>query len=86
MATDKNIFLYPVSLIYGMITWLRNFLYNTGILPSVEFHLPVICVGNITVGGQAKRLIPNILQDCSGEISKWLFSAGATKGRPVISE
>ncbi len=54
MATDKNIFLYPVSLIYGMITWLRNFLYNTGILPSVEFHLPVICVGNITVGGTGK--------------------------------
>ena len=54
MAIGKNIFLYPVSLIYGMITGLRNFLYNTGIFPSVEFHLPVICVGNITVGGTGK--------------------------------
>lgn len=54
MGKNKNIFLYPVSLIYGLITGIRNFLYNTGILPSVEFHLPVICVGNITVGGTGK--------------------------------
>ncbi len=49
-----KIFLYPVSLLYGLITGIRNFLYDTGILSSVEFHLPVICVGNITVGGTGK--------------------------------
>ncbi|MBI5008849.1 MAG: tetraacyldisaccharide 4'-kinase [Bacteroidia bacterium] len=49
-----RIFLYPVSLIYGLITGFRNFLYNTGILPTVEFRIPVICVGNITVGGTGK--------------------------------
>jgi tetraacyldisaccharide 4'-kinase len=54
MGNSKNIFLYPLSLIYGLITGIRNFLYNTGILSSVEFHLPVICVGNITVGGTGK--------------------------------
>ena len=54
MGKSRNILLYPVSLLYGMITSARNFLYNTGILPSVEFHLPVICVGNITVGGTGK--------------------------------
>jgi tetraacyldisaccharide 4'-kinase len=54
MGKSNNIFLYPISLIYGVITGLRNFLYNTGILPSVEFHFPVICVGNITVGGTGK--------------------------------
>jgi tetraacyldisaccharide 4'-kinase len=54
MGNCKNILLYPVSLIYGLITGIRNFMYNTGILPSVEFHLPVICVGNITVGGTGK--------------------------------
>ncbi len=54
MVHNKNIFLYPLSLIYGFISWIRNFLYNTGILPSVEFQIPVICVGNITVGGTGK--------------------------------
>ena len=54
MGKIKNIFLYPVSIIYGLITGIRNFIYNTGILSSVEFHFPVICVGNITVGGTGK--------------------------------
>src|SRR5450759_2719981 len=54
MGTSRNIFLYPLSLIYGAVTNIRNFLYNTEIFPSVEFHLPVICVGNITVGGTGK--------------------------------
>lgn len=51
---NSRILLYPLSVIYGVITSIRNFLYNTGILPSVEFRIPVICVGNITVGGTGK--------------------------------
>ena len=54
MANSRNILLYPLSLIYGLITGIRNFLYNTGILRSREFRLPVICIGNITVGGTGK--------------------------------
>jgi len=54
MIHIKNIFLYPLSLLYGLITNIRNFLYDTGILSSDEFHFPVICVGNITVGGTGK--------------------------------
>lgn len=54
MVKNRSIFLYPFSLVYGMITGIRNFLYNSEILKSVEFPLPVICVGNITVGGTGK--------------------------------
>ena len=54
MDGDKNILLYPFSLIYSVVTDLRNFMYDTGILPHHEFRLPVICVGNITVGGTGK--------------------------------
>ncbi|HPC99194.1 MAG TPA: tetraacyldisaccharide 4'-kinase [Bacteroidales bacterium] len=54
MIGKRNILLWSVSIIYGMVTGLRNFLYNTGVLSSREFSLPVICVGNITVGGTGK--------------------------------
>lgn len=52
---DKKYYiLYPISLIYRFITDIRNFLFDKGILHSEKFSLPVICVGNITVGGTGK--------------------------------
>ncbi|HKK42519.1 MAG TPA: tetraacyldisaccharide 4'-kinase [Bacteroidales bacterium] len=54
MGEKRNILLYPLSLLYGMITGIRNFLYDKEVLDSKEFDLPVICVGNITVGGTGK--------------------------------
>lgn len=49
-----RLLLLPVSFIYGCIVAIRNFLYNTGILPSKKFKIPVISVGNLTVGGTGK--------------------------------
>jgi tetraacyldisaccharide 4'-kinase len=46
--------LYPFALIYGVIVWLRNRMYDAGISSSVEFSVPVICVGNLSVGGTGK--------------------------------
>jgi tetraacyldisaccharide 4'-kinase len=46
--------LYPVSGVYGGIIFLRNKLFDWEILPSREFDLPVISVGNITAGGTGK--------------------------------
>jgi tetraacyldisaccharide 4'-kinase len=54
MVKTRSIFLYPFSLIYGFITGLRNFLYNTEIIKSREFMIPVICVGNLSAGGTGK--------------------------------
>lgn len=49
-----KIILLPLSLVYGFITGIRNFFFNTGILKSESFSVPVICVGNISVGGTGK--------------------------------
>ena len=46
--------LYPFALLYGIVVWLRNRLYDTGFSTSVEFSVPVICVGNLSVGGTGK--------------------------------
>lgn len=53
MAVLKVILL-PFSLIYGSVVGIRNFLFNTGVLKSKSFDIPVICVGNIAVGGTGK--------------------------------
>lgn len=44
----------PLAYIYGMAVRLRNVLFDTGLLESRSFAVPVISVGNITVGGSGK--------------------------------
>lgn len=52
---NRNLYLlYPFSILYGLITGIRNLLYDRNILRSEKFGIPVICVGNITVGGTGK--------------------------------
>ena len=46
--------LLPFSVIYNVITKFRNHLYNIGIKKSIKFDIPIICVGNLTVGGTGK--------------------------------
>jgi tetraacyldisaccharide 4'-kinase len=46
--------LLPVASLYGLVIWIRNACYDYGILKSNSFNLPVISVGNITVGGTGK--------------------------------
>ena len=51
---NRSILLYPFSLIYNVVTSVRNFLYDKGVFKTVQYGIPVICVGNITVGGTGK--------------------------------
>lgn len=49
-----NRWLLPLSWLYGFIVSLRNELFNLGILKERTFKIPIISVGNITVGGSGK--------------------------------
>src|SRR5690606_1240892 len=49
-----RILLLPFALLYQLITWVRNRLYDIGLKPSASFDLPLINVGNLTVGGTGK--------------------------------
>lgn len=59
--------LLPFSGLYWIGTSLRNLFYNIGILSSQKFKIPVVCVGNLSVGGTGKSphviLVADILKD-----------------------
>jgi tetraacyldisaccharide 4'-kinase len=46
--------LLPLSLLFGVLVALRRLLYRCGVLRSVRLPVPVVVVGNITVGGSGK--------------------------------
>lgn len=46
--------LIPLSLLYGIVVIIRNKLFDWKILPVEEFNVPIISIGNLTVGGTGK--------------------------------
>ena len=54
MLKSFRYILFPFSIIYGFIIWLRNKLFDKNILRSATFNFPLICVGNLAVGGTGK--------------------------------
>lgn len=46
--------LFPFSLLYATVAGIRNLLFDAGILKSRRFGIPVILVGNLSVGGTGK--------------------------------
>jgi tetraacyldisaccharide 4'-kinase len=53
-GAPSGAWLIPFGWIFGALTGLRRGLYGSGMLPSYGVDVPVIVVGNITVGGTGK--------------------------------
>ena len=49
-----NPWLRPLSWLYGLGVGLRNGMFDAGLLRETAFDVPLICVGNLTVGGTGK--------------------------------
>lgn len=46
--------LFPFSFLYGLITDIRNYFYDKGYWQEITFDIPIVNVGNLTVGGTGK--------------------------------
>lgn len=51
----------PLSWLYGMVIHIRHKLFDLKILRSEEFDIPVVCIGNLTVGGTGKTPVAELL-------------------------
>jgi len=83
MIKKLRLLLLPFSLIYGMVTVVRNKFFDWGFFRSVEFNLPVICVGNLVVGGSGKTPVTEYLVHLLDEYKIAILSRGygrKTKG------
>ncbi|MCF4102423.1 tetraacyldisaccharide 4'-kinase [Gillisia sp. M10.2A] len=82
--------LFPLALVYGIIILIRNFLYDSGVFKSTSFSIPVICVGNLSVGGTGKTpMIEYLLVLLGPNYKTATLSRGygrATKGFHLLKE
>lgn len=72
-----RLLLLPFSVLYGLVVRVRNLLYDRGILAVTRFNVPVICVGNLSVGGTGKSpMVEYLLNMLSGKYQVATLSRG----------
>tara|TARA_B100002049_G_scaffold237145_1_gene226381 strand:+ start:122 stop:1126 length:1005 start_codon:yes stop_codon:yes gene_type:complete len=50
----KKILFWILSIPFLLVTSIRNFLYNIGVIKSHQFNIPIISIGNLDLGGSGK--------------------------------
>ncbi len=90
MLKSFRYLLLPFSILYAGILWLRNYLFDKNYIKSASFNFPVICVGNLAVGGTGKTPMVEFLIKILGNKYKIAtLSRGykrKTKGFGIASE
>lgn len=82
--------LLPFALLYGAVVWLRNKLYDQNVFKSTAVNMPIICVGNLSVGGTGKSpMVEYLLRLLKDEVKIATLSRGykrKTKGYVLANE
>ena len=82
--------LFPFSVVYDGVTSFRNFLYEKEYFESAQFDIPVICVGNLNVGGTGKSpMIEFLISILKDEYNVAVLSRGykrKTKGFLLVEK
>lgn len=90
MRKSFRFLLLPLSFIYGGIIWVRNQFFDKKILRSANFNFPLICVGNLSVGGTGKTpMVEYIIRLLTGKYKVATLSRGykrKTKGFAIADE
>lgn len=80
--------LFPFAILYGMVVYVRNKFFDCGLLTSKSYDFPVICVGNISVGGTGKSpMVEYLINLLQGENKVATLSRGykrKTKGFQLV--
>lgn len=85
-----RVLLLPLAALYGLIIMIRNRLFNKHILKSAAFNFPIICVGNLAVGGTGKSpMVEYLLELLSPRFKMATLSRGykrRTKGYALAND
>ncbi|MEO6489920.1 MAG: tetraacyldisaccharide 4'-kinase [Ferruginibacter sp.] len=89
MLKSFRYLLFPFAFVYGVLVSIRNWLFDKKISKSATFNFPIICVGNLAVGGTGKTpMVEYLVEILQNEYDTATLSRGykrKTKGFTIAN-